>query len=397
MNPRNNANAPIDQTVVASRLRGSRPAHQNWTPWIVISITLLVGAMILMGTIGALALLYFAQERIPAGVSVAGIEIGGQSTDRAAALLEQNLSARSVELRDGNRTWQIALSVLGVSVDVEETIKTASAARPGDDVPPEYALDLGQTQAGLVSLIDEINIDAVPGNPPQRGRSVEIPVILDRLRVDAKGELADGVLELNMIDVEPPPGETVSRYDGEVTTHVVERGQELGLIAREYGVTMDDIVALNSLDNPDLIYPGQELLIPAGGVYSPTAAEAPPAPTSAGKAIVVSTGKQRIYAYENGQLVRSHLVSTGLPATPTVLGNYNVYVKYLADDMSGPDYFLPQVPYTMYFYSGYGIHGTYWHNSFGRPMSHGCVNLPVSEAEWFFNWAEVGTPVQVIV
>jgi len=95
-------------------------------------------------------------------------------------------------------------------------------------------------------------------------------------------------------------------------------------------------------------------------------------------------------------LVRSHLVSTGLPDTPTVLGDYKVYVKHVATDMRGPDYYLPQVPYTMYFYQGYGIHGTYWHNSFGRPMSHGCVNLPTSEAQWFFNWAEVGTPVRVI-
>jgi lipoprotein-anchoring transpeptidase ErfK/SrfK len=79
-----------------------------------------------------------------------------------------------------------------------------------------------------------------------------------------------------------------------------------------------------------------------------------------------------------------------------VLGDYNIYVKYVADDMQGADYFLPQVPYTMYFYQGYGIHGTYWHNSFGRPMSHGCVNLPTPEAEWFFNWAEVGTLVRVI-
>jgi lipoprotein-anchoring transpeptidase ErfK/SrfK len=111
---------------------------------------------------------------------------------------------------------------------------------------------------------------------------------------------------------------------------------------------------------------------------------------------VVSTQTQRIYAYENGVLVRSHLVSTGLPKTPTVLGDYSVYVKYVADDMAGPDYFLPQVPYTMYFFQGYGIHGTYWHNNFGRPMSHGCVNLPTSEAEWFFNWASVGTPVRVV-
>jgi lipoprotein-anchoring transpeptidase ErfK/SrfK len=138
------------------------------------------------------------------------------------------------------------------------------------------------------------------------------------------------------------------------------------------------------------------LTIPAAGIYEPTAADAPPAPNNRGRSILVSISSQRIYAYEDGELVHSHIVSTGLPDTPTVLGDYSVYVKYTADDMSGPDYFLPQVPWTMYFFQGYAIHGTYWHNSFGRPMSHGCVNLPVDEAQWFFDFASVGTPVRVI-
>jgi lipoprotein-anchoring transpeptidase ErfK/SrfK len=63
--------------------------------------------------------------------------------------------------------------------------------------------------------------------------------------------------------------------------------------------------------------------------------------------------------------------------------------------MTGPGYYLPNVPYTMYFYRGYGLHGTYWHANFGRPMSHGCVNLPTYEAQWLFNWAPVGTLVNV--
>src|SRR5690606_9241926 len=122
----------------------------------------------------------------------------------------------------------------------------------------------------------------------------------------------------------------------------------------------------------------------------------PPAPLAQGRSILVSTADQRIYAYEDGALVRTHLTYTGRSATPTVLGDYRNYVKYEADDMRGPDYFLPQVPYTMYFYQGYASHGTYWHNSFGRPMSHGCVNLPVEEAQWFFNFADVGTLVRVV-
>jgi lipoprotein-anchoring transpeptidase ErfK/SrfK len=61
---------------------------------------------------------------------------------------------------------------------------------------------------------------------------------------------------------------------------------------------------------------------------------------------------------------------------------------------SGADYYyLPNVPHVMYFYGGYGLHGTYWHNNFGTPMSHGCVNLSQTDAEWLYNWASVGTKV----
>jgi len=93
--------------------------------------------------------------------------------------------------------------------------------------------------------------------------------------------------------------------------------------------------------------------------------------------------------------VRSVTVSTGLPGTPTVEGEFRIYQKLLSQTMSGPGYYLPGVPYVMYFHQGYGLHGTYWHSNFGQPMSHGCVNLPTQEAKWFFYWAEVGTPVLV--
>ena len=60
--------------------------------------------------------------------------------------------------------------------------------------------------------------------------------------------------------------------------------------------------------------------------------------------------------------------------------------------MTGPNYYLPDVPYTMYFYGGYGLHGTYWHNNFGQPMSHGCVNLETGNAQKLFEWAEPVVP-----
>ncbi|MEZ4666662.1 MAG: L,D-transpeptidase family protein [Anaerolineae bacterium] len=166
-----------------------------------------------------------------------------------------------------------------------------------------------------------------------------------------------------------------------------------------------DIASANNLIDPDHIFAGQTLTIP-GVSSSDTGGGAnvvvqpqfvPPPPTIfSGKQVVVDLSDQMTYAYQDGVLLRSLRVSTGLPGTPTVLGDYNVYHMLESQRMVGPGYDLPGVPYVMYFYQGYALHGTYWHNNFGHPMSHGCVNMPTSEAEWFYsNFVEIGTPVHV--
>jgi lipoprotein-anchoring transpeptidase ErfK/SrfK len=111
--------------------------------------------------------------------------------------------------------------------------------------------------------------------------------------------------------------------------------------------------------------------------------------------IDVDLSQQRTYAYAGNQLVRTFVVSTGIWAYPTVTGEFHIYVKYRYTLMVGPGYYLPNVPYTMYFYKGYGLHGTYWHHNFGTPMSHGCVNLKTEDAAWLFQWASIGTVVNV--
>jgi lipoprotein-anchoring transpeptidase ErfK/SrfK len=372
-------------------------SNRQPSPFLIISGLTALGLTVLLVIVGVVAIIYLSGgDSIESGVTVANVSVSGLSAQEAQQTLETQLGNPAITVTDGDRTWQISAADLGAYIDYPYTVELAANAPANSIIEPYYTIDLLRTQEAFIGLSGLVNIAAVPGNSPKNGRAIDIPVMLDRLRVDVSGELADGVLNLTMIDVAPPETITTSNYTGKTTVHVVEQGQELGLIAQLYGVSLDSIVQFNDLDNPNLLFVGQELTIPAGGVYYPSAEDAPPAPLATGKSIVVSTRSQRIYAYENGQLVHSHLTSTGLPDTPTVLGDYNIYVKYRATDMRGADYFLPQVPFTMYFYQGYGIHGTYWHNSFGRPMSHGCVNLPVEEAEWFFNFAEVGTLVRVI-
>jgi len=111
--------------------------------------------------------------------------------------------------------------------------------------------------------------------------------------------------------------------------------------------------------------------------------------------IDVNLSWQRAYAFEGTELARSFVISTGTWQHPTVTGEYRIYVKYRYADMAGPGYYLPDVPYVMYFYKGYGLHGTYWHSNFGTPMSHGCINFTIDDAGFVFDFTELGTVVNI--
>jgi len=179
------------------------------------------------------------------------------------------------------------------------------------------------------------------------------------------------------------------------SVHVVQRGENLYRIALRYGTTVQALASANGLSGTSLIYTGQRLTIPGGGSASPAPAPAPvPAPT-AGKWIDVNVATQGLVAYEGQRPVYWATVSTGTAWTPTVKGRFRIYSKLRSGTMAGSGYYLPNVPYIMNIYGGYRMHGTYWHNSFGQPMSHGCVNMRTSDAQWVYNWAPVGTLVVV--
>lgn len=118
-------------------------------------------------------------------------------------------------------------------------------------------------------------------------------------------------------------------------------------------------------------------------------------PQRTGQWIEVDLSQQRLTAWKGRNRVRSYIVSTGKSRTPTRTGTYRVQRKYSSTSMRGRGYYVPNVPYTMYYSGGYAMHGAYWHNRFGTPVSHGCINLPVRQARWLYRWAPVGTRVVV--
>lgn len=110
----------------------------------------------------------------------------------------------------------------------------------------------------------------------------------------------------------------------------------------------------------------------------------------------VNLYEQTLAAYEGDRMVYATLVSSGLPQWPTQQGLFRMWTKVKLAKMSGregyPDYyFLEDVPWTMYFYKSFALHGAYWHNRFGFPHSHGCVNLPPKDAQWLFEWVTPAT------
>lgn len=119
------------------------------------------------------------------------------------------------------------------------------------------------------------------------------------------------------------------------------------------------------------------------------------APADGKKWIEIDISDQHLTAWQGDVPVFETTVSTGKPGYRTLPGDFHVYRKYEQTRMRGVDYDTPDVPWTMYYSGGFAIHGAYWHNNFGAPMSHGCVNMTPGEAQILYNWAPMGTEVYV--
>jgi lipoprotein-anchoring transpeptidase ErfK/SrfK len=138
-------------------------------------------------------------------------------------------------------------------------------------------------------------------------------------------------------------------------------------------------------DSSQPVYPSGEKVL---GTTTASGAE---------KWIEVDLTTQTLRAWEGNKNVMEFPISSGLYfATPT--GTFNIWYKVRYTRMTGGSkelgtyYDLPNVPDDLFFYQGYGLHGAYWHNNFGHPMSHGCVNEPLANAHQIFEWAGPNLP-----
>jgi hypothetical protein len=133
--------------------------------------------------------------------------------------------------------------------------------------------------------------------------------------------------------------------------------------------------------------------------------KAPPAGVGEGERwIDVDLTRQTLVAYEWKTPRYVTLVSTGRTKTPspeldytTPKGLHRIRGKHLtstmdSDEPGEPPYSLEDVPYVMYFRGAYAFHSAFWHDRFGRPRSHGCINLAPRDAKWLYGWAGPDLP-----
>jgi lipoprotein-anchoring transpeptidase ErfK/SrfK len=117
------------------------------------------------------------------------------------------------------------------------------------------------------------------------------------------------------------------------------------------------------------------------------------------KRIEVDLSEQKLTTWAGTKKLKEYPVSTGMAGSPTVQGEFHVWRKVLSQGyrggskLKGTYYYLPNVPYSLFFHNGYAIHGAYWHNDFGiRPRSHGCVNMRNDDAREVYDWANPVMP-----
>lgn len=186
--------------------------------------------------------------------------------------------------------------------------------------------------------------------------------------------------------------------DQSATTHVVAPGETLFSIARQYGVSQAALLQVNSVANPSLLRVGQSLTIPSITALSSTPGG------GAGKLIRVDISDQRTYVYQDGQLLWTFVVSTGIPGSDTWTGTFHVQNKIPNAYAST---WALQMPWWLGIYWAGSLQNGFhalpilsngqrlWAGLLGRPASYGCIILSEEDAQRLYYWAEVGTEVQI--
>ncbi|HJK95850.1 MAG TPA: L,D-transpeptidase [Polyangiaceae bacterium LLY-WYZ-14_1] len=139
------------------------------------------------------------------------------------------------------------------------------------------------------------------------------------------------------------------------------------------------------------------ILVPARSVRVLEQRKRPGGVGPTDKWVHIDLARQGLVAYEGDTPVYATVISSGKEGHDTPTGLYRIQRKYLSKTMRAVDpkeglYHIEDIPWTMYYYGAYAVHGAFWHDVFGQTRSHGCTNLAPADARWIYHWSDPKVP-----
>ena len=286
---------------------------------------------------------------------------------------------------------------LTVSLTTTKPAPQAAVVPPAAPSSQTYVMRLGESLGTVslkfgVSLADLLEVnDLALDSQVWVGQPLRLPLRVDGSEPEemppyvAPGESAAAPAAASVALPVVTPGQSPKPPSSFL--HIVKPGETLAKIASKYEVDPSRVYGFNALASRNMLEVGQRLQIPLDLVGDPG---------FLGKRWVeVDLSEQTLTAWDGDELFLQTDISSGLDAYPTPVGLFRIWHMNPSQTMSGPGYSLDNVKHNMYFFSGYALHGAYWHNNFGTPMSHGCVNMPEDKAESLYHFASLGMEVWV--
>ncbi|MBR7742486.1 L,D-transpeptidase [Phycicoccus sp. BSK3Z-2] len=269
------------------------------------------------------------------------------------------------------------------TADARKVAKAANAMVGRSVVVSDGSEDHEADAATKASWVTVPLTDGVPGMPTVDAKAVTAWV--DGLADEAHRDPSDGLRNVSpsgdvlSVVTEAVDGRSVNNAEGVTEAVVAAMGG-----GRKYAGSFEYDVAEGGYTDRTVAVGAENLAYPA-------------APGE--KWVDVNLSNYTITGYVGADVVQGPIkMVDGAPDTPTVTGVYRVYHKtpmmtMRGQNADGSDYETEDVPWVSFFHRGYALHGAYWRDSFGYSGSHGCINLPVEVAKWFYDFAPIGTPV----
>ncbi|NMA77304.1 MAG: L,D-transpeptidase [Actinomycetales bacterium] len=337
-----------------------------------------------------------------------------------------------VTFDEDEQTWNAVPGRHGLGIDPETLVDAVNqnapaledfaVEQPVEEIAPSITTEEAEETVGsIASLLEQpMSIAGADGKthdvsaerrsgwlsvePDESGQALTLTVDEDAVREWVSARAASDA-------VEAEDGIEQVDEDGEVVKVLTEKKTGLEItntdaVADELITALKGTTPLEAAFESTKIEPEVEQVeAPKDEDEAEDEESTPPANPTGEKWIDVDLSNKTVTAYVGDTPVWGpRAMVDGKPGNETVTGTYEIYLRYDMQDMTNANsypeghekyYYTPDVPWVQYFHRGYGFHGAPWRSSFGFSGTHGCINMPVSDAKWLYDWASIGTKTVV--